>query len=83
MHNACMAISITIRNVPNKTRDELAARAERGGQSLQEYLRGEMIDLADRTDIDVLLLGMRRRKEATQSSLSIDQILDHRDADRG
>jgi plasmid stability protein len=34
-----MSTSITIRDVPQKTRDELAARAALTGRSLQEYLR--------------------------------------------
>lgn len=82
MHNACMPTSITIRNVPDETRDELAARAARSGRSLQEYLRGEMIELARKTDIDTLLSRVEQRKRATRSSLSVDKILQHRDADR-
>ena len=34
-----MSVAITIRDVPDETRDELAARAARAGKSLQEYLR--------------------------------------------
>ena len=36
--------SITIRDVPEETRDELAARAALAGRSLQEYLRLLLID---------------------------------------
>jgi antitoxin FitA len=82
MHNACVPTSITIRNVPDETRDELAARAARSGRSLQEYLRGEMIELARKTDIDTLLLRVEQRKRATRSTLSVDKILKYRDADR-
>src|SRR5581483_6742011 len=46
-HNACMA-SITIRDVPDETRDELAARAARSGRWLQEYLRAQLVELARR-----------------------------------
>lgn len=35
-----MAVQITIRDVPDKVRDELAARAARQGKSMQEFLRG-------------------------------------------
>jgi plasmid stability protein len=38
-HNAAMPTSVTIRNVPDETRNELAARAALTGRSLQEYLR--------------------------------------------
>jgi len=82
MHNACMATSITIRNVPDETRDELAARAARSGRSLQEYLRGEMIGLASRTDIDTLLARVEARKRASGSTLSPERIIEHRDAAR-
>jgi plasmid stability protein len=41
--------SITIRNVPDEVRDELAARARLSGRSLQEYLRSELIRLASQT----------------------------------
>ncbi len=33
-----MTVTITVRNVPDAVRDELAARAARSGRSLQEYL---------------------------------------------
>lgn len=82
MYNACMATSITIRNVPDDTRDELAARAARSGRSLQEYLRSEMIELARKTDIEALLSRAEARKRASGSSLSPDKIIEHRDADR-
>ncbi len=77
-----MATSITIRDVPDETRDELAARAARSGRSLQEYLRGEMIELARRPDIDTLLSRAAARKRATNSVLPAEKILSHRDADR-
>jgi len=41
-------VAITIRDVPAETRNELAARAARGGRSLQEYLRGQLVELAER-----------------------------------
>lgn len=74
--------SITIRNVPDDVRDELAARAARSGRSLQEHLRTELIELARRPTIDEWLTQVRRRKAATGTQLSREQILSHRDADR-
>ena len=82
MHNACMPTSITIRDVPDETRDELAARAARSGRSLQEFLRAELVDLARKPDIDSLLARVRVRKHATKSTLPADAILRHRDEDR-
>lgn len=74
--------SVTIRDVPDDTRDELAARAAITGRSLQEYLRGELIELARRPDPEALLVRIRERKRRTGSRMSVDRILDHRDADR-
>jgi len=45
-----MPIQITIRNVPEKVRDELAARAALQGKSMQEYLRSELERLASELD---------------------------------
>lgn len=78
-----MSKSVTIRNIPDETRDELAARAARGGQSLQEYLRAQLIALAERPDNRTLLEAIRARKRRTDTRLSADRILALRDMDRG
>lgn len=47
--------TITVRDVPDDVRDELAARAARSGRSLQEFLKRSLIDLASTPDlIDVV-----------------------------
>lgn len=47
-----MSVSITIRNVSDRTRDVLAARAANSGRSLQEYLSAELRRLAEHPSID-------------------------------
>ena len=74
--------SITIRDVPDEVRDELAARAARAGQSLQEHLRGQLIDLARRPTVAEVLDRARRRVEMTSSHLPAARILEHRDTER-
>lgn len=74
--------SITIRDVPDETRNELAARAASSGRSLQEYLRSELIELARRPDPTVLAARIARRKRRTGTHLDRETILGHRDADR-
>ena len=74
--------SITIRDVPGSTRDELAARAARSGRSLQEYLRIQLIELAERPDAEALRRRIRDRKDRTGTRLSTEDILELRDADR-
>ena len=77
-----MATSITIRDVPEEVRDELAARASLAGRSLQEHLRAELIDLARRPSALVLVARVRARKASTGSRLSAAKILAHRRKDR-
>ncbi len=74
--------AVTIRDVPDDTRDILASRAARNGQSLQEYLRSTLIGLAAEADIDELVANARLRKTATGTNLSPDDILGHLAADR-
>ena len=77
-----MSVQITIRDVPEKVRDELAARAAAQGRSMQEFLRAALERLASRPTVDAWLQQVRRRKRATQSSITSEQILKNRDADR-
>lgn len=74
--------SITIRDVPDEARDELAARAARTGRSLQEYLRRALVDLARRPDPEALAERIVERKRRTGTELSAAKILGHRDAGR-
>lgn len=74
--------SITVRNVPDDVRDELAARAARAGRSLQEHLRTELIELARKPTVEDVLGRARARSRTTSSNLPAARILDHRDADR-
>ncbi len=82
IHNDFMSTSITIRDVPDETLDELAARAALTGRSLQEYLLGMLLELARQPDTETLLERIRARKAATASALPADRIVAHRDADR-
>ena len=82
MQNACMATSITIRNVPNETHRELAARAALAGQSLQEYLRAELVEIAQRPDIKTWMKRVTERVNAEGNTLSAEQILEYIDLGR-
>jgi len=77
-----MSVQITIRDVPEKVRDELAARAARKGKSMQEFLRAQLERLAARPSVEAWLQQVRKRKRVTQTRVSARQILDQRDADR-
>lgn len=81
MHYDCMT-SITIRDVPDDVRDELAARARMTGRSLQEYLRMHLVGLASHPDPEVLVDQARERTRRTGTRLPAARILVHRDHDR-
>ena len=67
-HSACMAIQITIRDVPEKVRDELAARAALQGKSMQEFLRSELERLAARPSIEAWLDEVRKKKKRSANA---------------
>ncbi len=77
-----MGVQITIRDVPEDVRDELAARAARERLSMQEYLRAALTRLAERPSIHAWLEQVRERKYAARSRVPPKEILQHRDADR-
>lgn len=77
-----MGTSITVRDVPDEVRDELATRAARSGRSLQEYVRIQLVELTRRPDAETLLSRVRERKQRTRSQLAARAIIEHRDADR-
>jgi antitoxin FitA len=80
--SASMAIQITIRDVPEKVRDELASRAALQGKSMQEFLRGELERMAARPSVSTWLEQVRKRKRASATQVSSGEILDSRKADR-
>jgi len=77
-----MGVQITIRDVPEKVRDELAARAALQGRSMQEFLHAELRRLAARPSINAWMQQVRRRKRAAQGRVSAEEILKSRDVDR-
>lgn len=74
--------AITIRDVPDDVRDELAARAARSGRSLQEYLRQHLIEVAARPDVADIVERIRKRVEQTGTVVTADEIVEWRDAER-
>ena len=77
-----MPKQITIKGVPDKVHKELKERAALKGQSMQEYLRRELEDLASRPSADIFWERYRRRKIEAGLSVPSDVILQARDADR-
>lgn len=73
--------SVTVRDIPDDVRDLLAARAARTGRSMQEYLRGQLIDLAYRPTV-VDAVGAIRERARSYPRLDHDALLSDLDADR-
>ncbi|MEI2775717.1 MAG: hypothetical protein V9G19_07025 [Tetrasphaera sp.] len=77
-----MSVAVTVRDVPDEVRDELAARAARAGMSLQEYLRALLVDNASRPTVGDVIARARSRVDATGVRVDAESILAARDADR-
>ncbi len=77
-----MGVQITIRDVPEAVRDELAARAARQGRSMQEFLRSTLESLASKPSPEQWLATVRQRKKISGAVVSGDDILRERDQDR-
>ncbi len=75
LQNACMP-SISVRNVPEATRDALAAKAAQAGQSLQEYLLAQLVEMAERVELAEILAEMKDIASVWDSSVTSEQILD-------
>lgn len=75
-------VAVTVRDVPDEVRDELAARAARQGQSLQEYLRTLLIGVAQRPTAAEVLARARARVAVTGVRLDPAATIAAKDADR-
>jgi plasmid stability protein len=75
LQDACMP-AIPIRDVPSETREQLAARAAASGRSLQQYLRAELIRLAERPDNVAIINRAQDRVRQNGDGLTGGQILD-------
>ena len=83
-----MVVQITVRNVPEAVRDELAARAALAGKSMQEYLLGEFERLASKPSVESKpsvgqwLARVRERLDADPTRMPAADVLRHLDAGR-
>lgn len=77
-----MPVTITVRDVPIDARNAIAARAAAKGQSMQEYLRAFLIETAARPDRHEVIERARARVRALGSKVTVESILEAKDADR-
>ena len=74
-HHGGMGARITIHDVPDAVKDELAARAALQGKSTQELMRAELERLAARPSVEQLLVRIRDRKMKAKTRISSQEIL--------
>ncbi|MFC5381860.1 FitA-like ribbon-helix-helix domain-containing protein [Aquipuribacter nitratireducens] len=67
--------SITIRDVPPDARDELAARARRNGQSLQEFLKALLVRTAAAPDLEEWVREARELARSAGLRLSAEEVV--------
>ncbi len=81
-HHDDMAVKITIEDVPEEVRDNLARRAASTNKSMQEFLLGELERIASPIPSPELMGRIRKHREESGTRITVDEILQHRDADR-
>lgn len=72
--------NVLVRDLPEEVHAELQRRGEARGQSLQQYLAGELTRLTDRPPMDEVLDRISRR---TDGRVGLAQAVDDLDAVRG
>jgi plasmid stability protein len=77
-----MPVVITIHNVPQTVRDELARRAARSERSLSEYLVSVLTELTARPSVEDAIDTARRHARASGRSIDAAAILADPDDER-
>ena len=81
MHNACMP-NVQIREVPDDVHNELVRRAERAGQSLQQYLSAQLASIAATPTLDDVLERIENQSKGQLSKADAVSALEDERARR-
>jgi antitoxin FitA len=81
MYNACMP-NVQIREVPDDVHNELVRRAERAGQSLQQYLSAQLASIAATPTLDDVLERIENRSKGQLSKADAVSALEDERARR-
>lgn len=77
-----MAVQITVRNVSEEVRNELASRAALRHQSMQQFILQELERIASKPSHDMLVDRIRQRVKASGGGVTTETILATLDADK-
>lgn len=77
-----MSVSITVRNVPDDVRNELASRAAGAGRSFQSYLLDLLRREASARPIEEVLAAVRAGARATGVPVDVNELLSALDEER-
>ncbi len=75
MYYACMP-NVQVRDVPDQVHAALVRRAELAGQSLQQFLAGQLALIAATPTIDEMLKRIERRAKGQLSAASAIESID-------
>ena len=81
MYDACMP-NVQIREVPDDVHNELVRRAERAGQSLQQYLSAQLASIAATPTLDDVLERIEKRSKGQLSKADAVSALEDERARR-
>lgn len=82
MQNACMP-NVTVRDLPEDAHRRLVLMAEARGQSLQQFLRSQLIELSEQWINHQLMREAKARLERTGTTISAEEIVRSIREDRG
>ncbi len=65
---------LLIRDVPPEVHEALKAGAERSGQSLQQYVRGRLVEAAQRLQIEFLFAEFLTAHGVVDAAAAVDSV---------
>jgi antitoxin FitA len=74
--------TIQVRDIPDDVYETIRRRAAAAGQSLQSYMREQVVALGSRPTRQEILAEWERELEQSPTGVTVEQILDDLDADR-
>ncbi|MBA2279750.1 MAG: hypothetical protein H0W25_00725 [Acidimicrobiia bacterium] len=81
MYYACMP-NVQVRDVPAEVHEVLVRRAENAGQSLQQFLAGQLALIATTPTVEEMLERIERRPKGLLSARSAIEAIDEERARR-